>query len=215
MEVIVTIVTIDIDVQKGFSSLCPNELPVEDALSIVTELNYQATLSDFRVLTKDAHSSNAVWIVSSPEEMLRPLSYKNANLTWVSHCLVGSEGFETLPGLPMSDEYDFIVYKGLENDMHPYGACYHDLDKKISTGLLEWLSVKDANILLIGGLATDYCVKSTVLQLLEYSKQWKVIVNLAACRGITNKTIELAVEQMRQSGAILVEKTESIREFLK
>ncbi|MBN3859195.1 isochorismatase family protein [Neisseriaceae bacterium PsAf] len=210
-----TIVAIDVDAQKGFSPLCPDELPVEDALSIVPELNYQARFSDFRVLTKDAHSPNAVWMVSSPEEMLQPLPYENADLTWVSHCLVGSEGFETLPGLPMSNQYDFIVYKGLENDMHPYGACYHDLGEKISTGLLEWLSGKEANILLVGGLATDYCVKNTVLQLLEYSKKWKVIVNLAACRGIATETIESAITEMKIAGAILIKKKEELHEFLK
>ncbi len=44
-------------------------------------------------------------------------------------------------------------------------------------------------------LATDYCVKTTVLQLLK-GGNWQVIVNEAACRGIAPDTIETAWQEM-------------------
>ncbi|MFP3345802.1 isochorismatase family protein, partial [Halomonas sp. SIMBA_159] len=43
---------------------------------------------------------------------------------------------------------------------------------------------KGVTTVIIGGLATDYCVKTTALQL-QATKSFKVIVNLSACRGIS------------------------------
>ena len=47
-----TVVAIEIDAQCSFSELCPEELPVAGALSIVSELNFQASLSDYRIVKK-------------------------------------------------------------------------------------------------------------------------------------------------------------------
>ncbi len=57
------IVSIDVDAQKTFSPLCPQELPVAEGDTIVAELNAQAALADLRVMSKDAHSPSAKWIV--------------------------------------------------------------------------------------------------------------------------------------------------------
>ena len=208
-----TIIAIDVDAQRTFSPLCPNELPVAKGDEIVEELNAQAALADFRVMTKDAHSQHAVWAVEKAEESLQPLNYANSDLTWCRHAEVGSVGFELLPQLPHPTEYDFLVYKGVERDMHPYGACFHDLTGKISTGLIEWLHAKQAAVLIVGGLATDYCVKNTVLQLLA-NGTWQVYLNLAACRGIADDTVAAALDEMRQKGAIICQNTVEIQHKL-
>ena len=208
-----TIIAIDVDAQRAFSPLCPNELPVLQGDEIVEELNKQAKLADLRVMTKDAHSQHAVWAVEKAEESLQPLNYANADLTWRRHAEVGTDGFELLPQLPHPTEYDFLVYKGVERDMHPYGACFHDLANTISTGLIEWLQAKQATALIVGGLATDYCVKNTVLQLLANGK-WQVYLNLAACRGIADDTVATALDAMRQKGAIICQDTAEIKEKL-
>ena len=49
-----------------------------------------------------------------------------------------------------------------------------------------------------GGLATDYCVKNTVLQL--KAAGFDVILNKAACRGIAPETIAAAMEEMTAAG---------------
>lgn len=208
-----TIIAIDVDAQRTFSPLCPNELPVSQGDEIVEELNKQAKLADFRVMTKDAHSQHAVWAVEKAEESLQPLNYANADLTWRRHAEVGTDGFELLPQLPHPTEYDFLVYKGVEKDMHPYGACFHDLANTISTGLIEWLHAKQATVLIVGGLATDYCVKNTVLQLLANGK-WQVYLNLAACRGIAEDTVASALKEMQNAGAIVCQNTTEIKEKL-
>ena len=205
-----TIIAIDVDAQRTFSPLCPNELPVAGGDEIVIELNAQAQLADFRVMTKDAHSQNAVWAVETAEQSLQPLNYANADLTWRRHAEVGTDGFELLPQLPNPTEYDFLMYKGVERDMHPYGACFHDLANTISTGLIEWLRDKQAQTLIVGGLATDYCVKNTVLQLLDNGK-WQVYLNLAACRGISDDTIAAALAEMQQKGAVICQNAAEIK----
>ena len=101
----------------------------------------------------------------------------------------------------------FVVYKGVERHMHPYGACYHDLANTMSTGVIEFLKCKDVQVVLVGGLATDYCVKTTVLQLL--ASGFQVVVNLAACRHISEETLKSAISEMELEGAVIVEKITS------
>ncbi len=201
--------SIDVDPQKTFSPLCPNELPVTEGDQIAEALNNQAKLAAFRILTKDAHPANAVWVVDSHSDMLKPLDYDNADLTWVSHAVPGTEGFETIPGLPEITEYDHVIWKGIEPDMHPYGACFHDFAGKLSTGLIEWLKVKGVSRVLVGGLATDYCVKTTALQLCQ-AGGFDVWVNLSACRGIAPDTTAQACQEMRDAGIHVID---SISEF--
>ena len=133
------IASLDIDAQKGFTPLCPNELPVAGGDTIVAALNAQAALATLRTGSKDAHPANAPWVVTEPGAMLQPLALANADLTWPAHCVPGTPGFELLDGLPAPIDYDFFVWKGVEPDLHPYGACYHDLAERRSTGLIEFL----------------------------------------------------------------------------
>ena len=208
------IVSIDVDAQKTFSPLCPQELPVAEGDTIVAELNAQAALADLRVMSKDAHSRSAKWIVDKAVDMLQPTGMPNADLTWVPHAIVGTPGFELLDGLPAATGYDYCVWKGVDPEFHPYGACFHDIDEKLSTGLLEWLHSKQAQTVIVGGLATDYCVKTTVLQLLK-GGAWQVIVNAAACRGIAPDTTEAAWNEMMAHGAIVLENAAKISEYIK
>lgn len=207
------IVSIDVDAQKTFTPLCPDELPVAGGDTIVDELNAQAKLADLRVMSKDAHSPFSKWLVDNPADMLKPTGLPNADVTWVSHAMVGTKGYELLDGLPDVSEYDYCVWKGVDPELHPYGACYHDIEEKLSTGLLEWLHSKVAKTVIVGGLATDYCVKTTVLQLLK-GGDWQVIVNEAACRGIAEETIKQAWQEMAEHGALILKNAEQINKFI-
>lgn len=207
------IVSIDVDAQKTFTPLCPNELPVPDGQQIVAELNAQAALAGLRVMTKDAHCRTARWLVDNPVDMLQPTGLKNADLTWPAHALVGTEGYALLDGLPDTDGYDYCVWKGVDPELHPYGACYHDIEERLSTGLIEWLRSKQASVILVGGLATDYCVKTTVLQLCR-AGGWQVWVNAAACRGITANTVAQAWREMQAAGAKVFDSAADIKQYL-
>ncbi|MBP6115457.1 MAG: isochorismatase family protein [Neisseriaceae bacterium] len=208
-----SIVAIDVDAQQTFTPLCPDELPVAGGADIVAALNAQAALAQYRVLTKDAHSPKALWVVADPKDSLQPLDLPNADLTWVAHAVPGTKGFEALPGLPAVIDYDFVVYKGIEPDMHPYGACFHDFAERLSTGLIEWLKIKEAKTIILGGLAEDYCVKTTALQLAKYGA-WRVIVNLEATRGIAPETTAAARVEMAEAGVTLVADTTALKALL-
>lgn len=179
------IAAFDVDVQKGFTPLCPEELPVPGGDTIVPELEYMAGFADYRIGSKDAHPDKAVWTVATPEEMLQPLEYPEADLTWVKHCVPGTKGFESLEGLPRPTEYDYYIWKGMEPDLHPYGACYHDIHENLSTGVIEFLREREVGCVIVGGLAFDYCVQTTVWQLQRAG--FKVLVYLPATRGLTEE----------------------------
>lgn len=197
----------DVDAQYTFTPTCPNELPVPGGDEIAAPLNEQATYASFRVGSKDAHSEKALWVETPEKPQFTPFDGKaDLDIHWKRHAEPGTKGFELLDGLPKPTDYDFFVWKGVEPDEHPYGACYHVQDwknKRISTGVIEVLKYKGFENVIVGGLATDYCVKNTALQLRDAG--FNVIINLKACRGIAPDTIKSAIEEMQAVGIIVVE----------
>lgn len=198
----------DIDPQNGFTPVCPNELPVPEGNDIVAALNEQAQYASLRVVSKDAHPANAIWAAGKQGPQFSPVDGDNVDIRWQMHCVPGTKGFDLIDGLPPVEAYDFVVFKGVEPNMHPYGACYHDLHDQLTTGVIEYLQNKGVTTVICGGLATDYCVKLTVLQLIKAG--FKVIVNLAACRGIATDTIQQAIAEMQAAGAYLIETADEI-----
>ncbi len=198
------IAAFDVDAQRTFTPICPDELPVKGGDQIAPELNAQARLAGWRVGSKDAHSPQAHWVTEDPTRVGQPgAPARYANEFWPVHAVPGTEGFELLESLPHPAEYDFFVWKGVELDMHPYGACYHDLAEKMSTGVIEWLRERSVSHVLVGGLATDFCVKATALQL--RGAGFEVLLNQAACRGIAEPSVNEALSDMRKAGIHLVE----------
>ena len=194
----------EVDPQRGFSPLCPQELPVPEGDHIVAELNRQAGYARARLVSKDCHPAVAPWVAESPEEILQPIAgnFPDLDVKWPPHCVVGTEGNRLLPGLPAEEDYDLVIEKGTDPLKHPYGACFHDLQETESTGAIEWLQERGIRVLIVGGLATDYCVKTTVLQLLRAGFQ--VVVNLGACRGIAPDSTAAAISVMREQGAVMI-----------
>lgn len=193
-----TTASFEIDCQKTFTPLCPAELPVPEGEQIVDEINAQATFAAFRLGSKEAHSLQATFVDPPVGE-----------IQWPVHAVPGTLGFESLDGLPPVSDYDFFVWKGVELDLHPYGSCYHDLAETVSTGVIEFLQAKGVDTVIVGGLAADYCVKTTVLQLLKVG--FKVIVNLGACRGLTIETTQAAIAEMQQHGAVMVHNSSELK----
>jgi len=200
----------DVDAQNTFTPLCPDELPVAGGTEIVPELNAQARLAAVRVGSKDAHSPEAIWVA---DERQAPFSriegYANADIAWPVHAVPGTKGFELIAGLPPVTAYDYFVWKGVEPDIHPYGACYHDLAEQLSTGVIEFLRARGIDTVLVGGLATDYCVKHTALQLKRAG--FRVVLNLAAVRGVAPDTTAAAIEEMRRAGVEFVDNAGALR----
>lgn len=193
------VASFDVDAQNTFTPVCPGELPVPDGSEIVAELNRQAEFAAFRIGSKDAHSPSAVWVASEGQPQFSPVENQpNADIRWKLHAVPGTEGFKLISGLPGITAYDYFVWKGIEPDMHPYGACFHDFAERLSTGAIEFLQSRGIETVIVGGLATDYCVRTTALQLVRAS--FDVVVNLGACRGIATETVQASVTEMQRSG---------------
>ena len=194
----------DVDPQCGFTFICPDELPIDEGDKIADELNSQACFASLRLVSKDSHPKDAFWITTDPEQIMKPIigDYPNLDIKWPAHCIVGTKGNQLIPGLPDEQHYDLVINKGTDPLKHPYGACFHDLADKETTGAIEWLNSKSINTVIVGGLATDYCVKTTVLQLRKAG--FNVIVNLAACRGVDKETTKTACEELIIAGAKLI-----------
>lgn len=200
----------DVDPQRGFTPLCPNELPVQGGDEIAGELNQQARFARIRLVSKDCHPAEAPWVAGDAEEIMQPVEgdYPDLDIKWPPHCVIGTEGNRLIPGLPEESAYDLVIEKGMDPLMHPYGACFQDLQEHRSTGAIEWLRQQGIETILLGGLATDYCVKTTGLQLLKAG--FRVILNLAGCRGVAEETSRRAVEDLRTAGADIISSSEEL-----
>lgn len=196
------IASFDVHPQYTFTQECPEELPVPEGTEIAEELNAQAKFASLRIGAKEAHNPQAIWVASETHPQFSPITGENVDIRWKAHARVGTKGFEFIAGLPKITDYDYFVWQGIELDMHPYGACYHDFAEKLSTGVIEFLACRNITTVIVGGLATDYCVKTTALQLVRAG--FDVIVNLGACRGIQEKTIQDAIDEMQSIGVIFV-----------
>lgn len=181
-------VSFDVDAQKGFTPLCPNELPIEGGDEIVDELNGNATKAKYRIHSKDAHALFPHWMAKKNMLQLTPITGQpDMDCHWNRHCVVGTKGFSLLDGLPHPRDYDFVIYKGAEPDMHPYSAIYQDHAKKISTGIIEWVESLKIRTFILGGLALNLnqdpmCLGATAIDLAKLG--YEVIINLGATRSI-------------------------------
>ncbi|WP_423840740.1 isochorismatase family protein [Vibrio mytili] len=203
-----TTAVFDIDPEKGFTELCPEELPVSDALEIVPELLKNHTKGRLKLVSRDLHPPKAAWDAATPADMLKPVGLPNVDVKWNRHCVLGTKGVELLDGLPPILDYDFQVNKGMDPDAHPYGVFFHDIADTKTTGANEFLKCQDIDTLVVGGLALDFCVKKSVLQALDLG--FNVIVNLASTRAVLPESMQEAIAEMQDKGAVFVEHADDI-----
>jgi len=129
--------------------------------------------------------------------------FKEYGGVWPPHCVQGTHGAKLHAGLAHGRITE-VFPKGTDRSIDSYSGFYDNARKK-QTGLADWLRERWITRLYVMGLATDYCVKATVLDARELGFDVWVIedgcraVELAAGDG------ERAFAAMRQAGATLVE----------
>jgi nicotinamidase/pyrazinamidase len=114
---------------------------------------------------------------------------------WPVHCVAGTPGAELHPGLDRS-KVDVVLDKGQAPDSQGYSAFQDTL-------LEQLLRDRGVDRLYVAGLATDYCVKNTVLDALRAG--FEVTVVQDAIRGVEVEPgdSQRALEEMRRAGAVL------------
>ena len=120
--------------------------------------------------------------------------------TWPVHCVQNTRGAEFHPDL-IDDIHIRTISKGLGDE-----DCYSAFDGTDLALQLHRLGVEE---IWVGGLATDYCVKSTVLEGLKEGFQVKVIEDAIRPVELQPGDGERALEEMRVAGAEIVTSSES------
>jgi len=119
--------------------------------------------------------------------------------TWPPHCVQGTKGAEFHPDL-LDDMHIRTVSKGLGDT-----DCYSAFDETDLDLQLSRLGIEEV---WVGGLATDYCVKSTVLDALRKGYKVKVLKDAVRAVNVNPGDGERAIEEMRDAGAEIVENQE-------
>ncbi|MDZ7681125.1 MAG: isochorismatase family protein [Fodinibius sp.] len=82
-------------------------------------------------------------------------------MLWPDHCVQGSEGAAFHPDLE-TNHSQLIIRKGFHPEIDSYSAFYEN-DDKTTTGLTGYLRARNIDTLYAVGLATDFCVKWSVV----------------------------------------------------
>jgi nicotinamidase/pyrazinamidase len=112
---------------------------------------------------------------------------------WPVHCQAGTPGAELHPALDRA-RIERVFSKGTEPDTEAYSAFD-------GTGLAGWLRERGVGRLCVAGLATDYCVRASVLDALGEGFQVMVLEDGIGAVDVRPGDGERALAEMREAGA--------------
>lgn len=127
--------------------------------------------------------------------------------TWPVHCVQGTDGARFHPDLRLPST-STVVSKGDQ----PNSAGYSAFEGRTSDGTLFLTDLRKRGIthLYVGGLATDYCVKHSVLDALSAGLKVTVLEDAVAGVDVRPGDSTRAIADMRQKGASVVERAGSL-----
>lgn len=122
-------------------------------------------------------------------------SFREQGGPWPRHCVQGTPGADLSPRLKQGSIHKYI-HKGVERE----GMGYSPFENPEMEATLRENHIKR---LFVTGLATNYCVRATVLDARQ--RGFEVIVLTDAVRGIDDPpgAVQKALEEMKTSGAFL------------
>ena len=170
------------DVQNDF---CPGgALPVPKGDEVVPVLNEYINLFEKAksniVATRDWHPSNHI-------------SFKSQGGPWPPHCVQNTEGAKFHPDLKLPRR-TIVVSKA----MNPLKENYSPFE----TPELKSILKKEGVIrVFVGGLATDYCVKQTILDALELGFHSVLLTDAIAAINADSGDEVRAIDEMTKNGA--------------
>jgi nicotinamidase/pyrazinamidase len=196
-----------VDIQNDFMPW--GALPVAEGDLIVPLVNALQEKFELIVATQDWHPPDHGSFASNhpgrqPGEVID--LHGIDQILWPDHCVQESEGAEFHRDLDMSRVAQ-IIRKGTDPEIDSYSGFFDNGHRK-ATGLDAWLKQQGAQELWVAGLATDYCVRFTVIDALALG--YKVHLVRDACRGVNLKAgdVEGAIREMTAAGAAVVDSTQ-------
>jgi len=169
-----------VDVQNDFID---GSLAVPDGADVVPVINEYIEKIPRKVFSKDAHPTSHS-------------SFADQGGSWPDHCVVGTRGSELHSDLDVDEQKAFIINKGTELNKDAYSA----FDGTGFDMVLPGMGVKR---LFICGLATDYCVKATVLDAIKLNGiEVYVLTDAIKAVNVNPGDGDKALQEMFDAGAI-------------
>jgi nicotinamidase/pyrazinamidase len=189
-----------VDFQNDFTP--GGALPVAEGDQIAVPINRLFDSFDLVIATRDWHPPNhgsfvgvevdpALWRGKDPPSI------------WPVHTVQGTPGAELHPALDQ-EKVDVVIDKGQDPSSQGYSAFQE-------TRLEDLLRERGVDRLYVAGLATDYCVKSSVLDARRLGFDVTVIEDAVRGVDVQPKDSDRALEEMRDAGAEIAN-SERVRE---
>ena len=177
-----------VDVQVDF---CPGgKLPVPHGDAVVVPLNRYIDL---------CHRRGYPIIASRDWHPPRSKHFRDYGGTWPEHCVQGTQGASFHPLLRLAPE-TIVVSKGMDPERDGYTA-FHGVDPQ-GRFLADVLRKEMVQEVLVGGLATDYCVKESVLDALDQGFAVRLLTDAIQGIEVLPGDNERAITEMINRGAI-------------
>ncbi|MBC7474886.1 MAG: bifunctional nicotinamidase/pyrazinamidase [Candidatus Sericytochromatia bacterium] len=192
-----------IDIQNDF---CPGgSLAVNEGDQIIPIVNQLQKQFDLVIATQDWHPADHIsFAANHTNKKVGEFIDVNGNpqILWPVHCAQGTHGADFVEELDMS-KVKKVFQKGTNKQIDSYSGFF-DNDHKNSTGLGDYLKLEGVENVYIVGLATDYCVKYTVIDALSLGFNTNVVID--ACRGVklNPNDVENAIQDMEKAGAKII-----------
>ena len=177
-----------VDVQNDF---CPGgALPVAEGDKVIPVLN--------RYIDKFTKTGLPIF-ATRDWHPVKTGHFNTSGGPWPPHCIQGSKGAQFHPHLKLPPD-TVTVSAGMGSDEDGYSGFLGRDDS--GTKLADLLRQRGIERIFVGGLATDYCVKHTVLDGLR--EGFKVVLLTDSVRGVNLKPgdSERAIEEMIRAGAM-------------
>jgi nicotinamidase/pyrazinamidase len=174
-----------VDVQNDF---CPGgSLAVADGNEVVAPLN--KLMKDFLDRGEPVYKTRD-W---HPEKTKHFAIYGG---TWPIHCVQHTRGADFHPDL-LDDPRITVISKGFDERADGYSGFD-------GTQLAQLLRDEGVDEVWVGGLATDYCVKQTVIDGVHNGFKVKALADAMRPVNVNPDDGKKAVEEMKEAGAEIV-----------
>ena len=122
---------------------------------------------------------------------------------WPPHCVQHTHGAELHAGIDQA-KLAHIFQKGTDPSIDSYSGFFDNGQRK-ATGLGEWLEQRGIKQLYVMGLATDYCVRATVLDARDLGYDVWLIEDGCRAVELAPGDGERAIADMRRAGVTILE----------
>ncbi len=197
-----TDVLLVVDVQNDF---CPGgALAVPDGDAVVPVVNRLAGRFAHLVLTQDWHPAGHRSFASShpgrqPFETVE-VAYGPQTL-WPDHCVQGTAGADFHADLAV-DRAEMILRKGFRPEIDSYSAFFEN-DHATTTGLTGYLRERGFTRIFGTGIATDFCVKFSLLDARAQGFEAFLIEDGSAAIDLDG-SLAAAMAEMRAAGVAVI-----------